>query len=334
MRKVFIFIIAIILVALIFILIRSRANGPGQKINNSISTTVAKLPSSQSLNIDDLAPSGSDVVIYVDRKTGYLKSFKPDQILYQKPVYQFSYKFPFVALIERDSRSSVFLLNIRTKEVKKYNVANEESFISISLSPTKTVIFALGSFSTADRTSQLYSINVIDKSSNKLSRTKVTQVEAIDDGNVILFNPGEHEDSSTLSLYNVERKNALYEISQINEYRLSGDFKNILTRTKSNSTSAILNISSLNRKQFDLMQNDLVAWKNSNLLLVLHNTFPGIELSYLDIEGLNSKLNFVTIEEMRKVAISKIIAVIGNQLVVADNRYNFYEIDLTKLPQP
>ncbi len=332
-KKIILLIVAIILIiGLVFLFLRLKTKNTGQVVNNPISANVTKLGTGQSLSIDNLTPSGADLVIYIDRKTGFLKSFKPEAVLYQKPVYVFSYKFPYVALIERDNRSLIVLLNVKTKEIKKYNVNGENNFISLSLDPTKTIIFALGSFNTTDRTSQLYLINVLDRSSTILSRVHDTQIEGINAHEVLLFNSGEGQDSSDLGLYDTNSKNFIYTTNQINEYLLSNDWTQILTR--SGSTTATLNVSTFDKKQFEINQNDLVAWKDSNNLLVLRNTFPGVELSILNIQKTNTSLSFTPIIEMKNVAVSKIIAVFNNQLVVADNRYNFYLIDITKLPQP
>lgn len=279
---------------------------------------------------DQLVSQEDGTFVGLNRYDGllYLYTTDNDPIqLHNNPVYDFDFRFPTIALIERDNQESVVLINIQNLTQNRRYLADYAPIVDVSFVPDSSDLYLLASLDATERTTTLYRTNPAFENLVEISKGKATKIEAIDQNKLIIFEEADAADTSIFRLVDVSSGSQLFETTT-NSYVLSENKQFVLMKNTQgikllNTNSAVVVERNINLTSY------LIGFGSDNQPLLVANNFPGVDIVYLDNITLENTQS-VSPPETFNATVRWVVGSKNDLLYLIDTAGKIWQVRLTK----
>lgn len=272
-------------------------------------------------------PITTDTLIAIDSNNSNLIKIGKNGIttLYAKPVYAFSFANPYVALIEMGNRDKIAIVNIENGNIKNFDAKSFAPVISISINSDIKNFYFLGKLDPITRNSTLYINSLEDFNPQTKGVYAADNVKALADNKILLTLNADAADLSGFSIYSVVDKKYLYNTSGSGA-TISPSHKTVAFFS-SNSLSSV-SVDSLDKKDYGFsFTNQKIAWFDVNTLIILTNTFPGVQFNKIDTLS-NSQTSKINIAKLSQISVRFVFGVIENNLFLQDSDGKIWSVNI------
>lgn len=276
---------------------------------------------------EDFRPISDQALIAINKNNSYLVKITDSGVttLYSKPVYNYSYVYPFVALIEKEGQDKIVIINIENNQTKIYDARTLYPIISITIEAGAKKIFFLGKQDLSTRTSVLYSSPLENFAPSEIRSFIADSVQSLPENKIVFSLSADAMDLSKFSLYDLSSSKYLYQ-TKGNGVLISPSFYNLVFYSSDNII--LLDLDTTKTKNYSFsFKNQKVFWKDDNILGILTNKYPGVNISLIDfISGYQT--SNIDIPQLNQVSVRFILGSYNNTLYLLDAEGKTWSVSL------
>jgi hypothetical protein len=280
-------------------------------------------------SVGEIVPTANDFLVAIDKKTSYLIKIEKDskRVLYSRPVIYYSYNFPYVALIERNTTGKIVVLNIETNKINMFENNSLSQIISVALSNDSQKIAFLANYNPKTRESKLFVSEIAQFSPLEKFKTKADKIEYINDETLLLFETKDALDSSEVSLFDLLKLKTTLS-TKGNWYSFSPSKNRLLIQ--SSSLLTLIDTISMQKSVYPFADMYKFGWLNDSLVFSVINLEKGVEVTIYKPDTL-TKVNSRVYGIEKDLVIRSIIGAFAKNLVLLDSLGNIIQLDISSI---
>lgn len=278
-------------------------------------------------SVAEITKGEQDFLVAIDKRNNYLIkiSNNSNSTIYGKPVYSYSFVYPYVALIEMQDMGKIVIVDLsKNNSVSTFDAGIYSQVVSVSISKDAKNIYFLGNYDLKTGYSKLYKSSLNDFSASEIYTTQANVVNSLSDSYVLLLEQADGLDLSKTFLLSLSEFKVKYS-STCNYYKVSPSKK--LVAVISSQRISLLDTDSLKTSIKSFSNLVSVDWKNDITLLVVDKSGSDYKIYYLDINTLSLSEPF-TQDVVNNLNIQSIVAIDNETLHYVDSSGNLNKISL------
>lgn len=258
----------------------------------------------------------------------YLYTNDNDPIqLHNNPVYDFDFRFPTVALIERDNQQSVVLINIQNLTQNRRYLTDYAPLVDVSFIPNSSDLYLLANLDASERTTTLYRTNPSFENLVEIFEGQATKIEAIDESKIVVFEEADAANTSIFRLVDVSSGSQLFETTT-NSYTLSENKQFVLMKDTEGIKLLDTNSAVVVERKISL-SSYLIGFSSDNQPLLVANKFPGVDIVYLSTSTLDNT-QVLSPPEISSATARWVLGSKNNLLYLVDTVGKFWQVRLVE----
>ncbi len=276
---------------------------------------------------EDFRPISDKALIAINKNNSYLVKITDSGVttLYSKPVYTYSYVYPFVALIEKGGQDKIVIINIENNQTKIYDARTISPIISIALETGAKKMFLLGKQDLSTRTSVLYTSPIEAFNPNEIGSFVADSLHSLPENKIVFSLSADAMDLSKFSVYDLSNSKYLYQ-TKGNGVLISPSFYNLVFYSSDNIILFNLDTTETKNHPFSFA-NQKVFWKDDNTLGILSNKYPGVSISLINFVSGYQTSN-IDIPQLNQISIRFILGSYNNVLYLLDAEGKTWSVNL------